>query len=294
MNFKSILSKPKSVLNLYKETKKNCWVNPGHFYSPVVDIESYKADNNASWKGPEQLDGIDLNLDSQKSLAKEFEQYYNDIQFKDTKQSDSRYYFKNDYYSYSDAIVLHSIIRHYKPKNIIEVGSGFSSAVMLDTRDTFKLDNNISFIEPYPDRLKSLLTEKDYSSVTIHESFVQDVSLNEFSKLDKGDILLIDSTHISKTNSDVNYILFKILPKLKPGVLIHFHDVFTSFEYPESWILEGRSWNEDYILRAFLMNNSKYLIKFFTHHLHMHHSEVFENMPLCYNNFGANIWLEKC
>lgn len=293
MSLKSIFQKPQRIKKLYQSTKQNCYVPPGHFYSPIVDINTIERNDNQIWKDSKEIKGIELNLIEQKSLAKSFQDYYAEIPFKSTKQSNLRYYFDNSYYSYSDALVLYFFIRHFNPKKIIEVGSGFSSAVMLDTRDKFNLTNEISFIEPYPERLNSLLTKEDYSSVKIHESFVQNVSIQEFKKLQKGDILLIDSTHISKTGSDVNHILFHILPELNAGVLIHFHDVFTGFEYPESWILQGRSWNEDYILKAFLMNNSEYKIKFFTHHLHQHHKDVFKEMPLLYKNHGANIWLEK-
>jgi len=293
MNIKSILRKPFRIIDLYQSTQQNCFVAPGHYYSPIVNLSNYKINNNQKWKDGNSLNGIDLNIEEQKLLVKEFESFYPDVPFQVEKQDSLRYYFNNSYYSYSDALILHFFIRKFQPKNIIEVGSGFSSAVMLDTRDCFKLNNRLAFIEPYPERLKSLLNKSDYSTTTIHEKFVQDVPLDEFKRLEKGDILLIDSTHISKTDSDVNYILFEILPILKPGVLIHFHDVFTAFEYPENWIMEGRSWNEDYILRAFLMNNSAYKIKFFTHHLHQHHREVFNKMPLLYKNHGANIWLEK-
>ena len=88
---------------------------------------------------------------------------------------------------------------------------------------------------------------------------LQDVDLKEFDKLKSGDVLFIDSTHVSKIGSDVNYLFFEILPRLHRGVYIHIHDIFYPFEYPKDWIDEGRAWNENYILRAFLniMRNLK-------------------------------------
>jgi hypothetical protein len=293
MSIKSILSKPTRMYKLYKAAKENCFVPPGHFYSPDVNVKEVKKDENRIWDNSKEIQGVNLNSSEQINLIKEFEQYYNDIPFSDEEKDTLRYYFKNTYYSYSDAIMLYSFIRHYQPQNIIEIGSGFSSAVMLDTKDIFKLDTTITFIEPYPIRLKSLLTAQDKNSYKIIETGVQAVPLDEYRKLTKGDILFIDSTHVSKTGSDVNHIIFEILPILQSGVLVHFHDVFSSFEYPKNWVYEGRSWNEDYILRAFLMNNNSYSIKMFTHYLHTHHKESFKNMPLCYKNFGANIWIEK-
>jgi hypothetical protein len=185
-------------------------------------------------------------------------------------------------------------MRHFKPKRIIEIGSGHSSAVMLDTNELF-FNNQIdlTFIDPYAERLYGLMTKIDKKETTIIESDVQKVSINVFKKLQAGDILFIDSTHVSKTGSDVNYILFEILPILKSGVLIHFHDVFYPFEYPKEWVFQGINWNEDYILRAFLMYNNNFEIILFSEYLYRYHKNFFKEMPLCYDNRGCNLWIEK-
>jgi predicted O-methyltransferase YrrM len=187
------------------------------------------------------------------------------------------------------------MIRHARPRKIVEVGSGYSSCVILDTNEIF-LNNtvNCTFIEPYPKRLFSLVKEDDKSHFELIEKNLQDVDLKQFQQLSNNDILFIDSTHVSKTNSDVNYILFKILPSLQPGVLIHFHDILYPFEYPKAWLYEGRAWNEAYILRSFLQYNSSFKIEFFNTFLEHFHSALFlEKMPLCMKNTGASIWLRK-
>src|SRR5690606_33895195 len=101
------------------------------------------------------------------------------------------------------------------------------------------------------------------------------------------DILFVDSSHVLKTGSDVNHLLFQILPILKKGVLVHFHDIFYPFEYPKEWILSGRSWNEIYALRAFLTYNSNFKILLFSHFIHKKHSLAFGKMPLAYKNWGG-------
>jgi len=99
---------------------------------------------------------------------------------------------------------------------------------------------------------------------------------------------------VSKLNSDVNRIFFDLLPSIKKGVLIHFHDIFWPFEYPKEWIREGRAWNEAYLLRAFLEFNDSYEIVFFVSYMHTFHTELLqEQMPLCLKNSGANIWIRK-
>ncbi len=207
-----------------------------------------------------------------------------------------RYFFDNPAYSYSDAIVLYSMIRHLNPKMIIEVGSGYSSCVTLDTNELFFNSSIIcKFIEPYPDLLLSLVKDQDKERITIFPSRLQDIELKEFEDLGRNDILFIDSTHVSKVNSDVNRLLFEILPRLAPGVHIHFHDIFYPFEYPMRWVYEGRAWNEQYLLRAFLEYNRAYRIVFMNSFLERFNKDAFKKyMPLCLKNTGGSIWIEKC
>ena len=127
----------------------------------------------------------------------------------------------------------------------------------------------------------------------IIEKKVQEVALDFFRELEKGDILFIDSSHVSKCGSDLNYLLFNVLPILNKGVFIHFHDIFFPFEYPKEWVIGGRNWNENYLIRAFLMNNKNYEICLFSHYLHIHHPDIFQNMPLAKKDFGGSLWLEK-
>jgi len=153
---------------------------------------------------------------------------------------------------------------------------------------------NCIFIEPYPARLESLLKKKDREYVTIHQKKLQEVPIEVFKGLNENDILFIDSTHVAKFNSDVNYIFHEILPILAQGVYIHFHDVFYPFEYPQEWLLEGRAWNEQYMLRAFLEYNNNFKIVLFNTYLEsMYESKIKNRFPLLYKNTGGSIWLRK-
>lgn len=215
--------------------------------------------------------------------------------FTDKKISDLRYYFLNGAYSYSDAVFLYCMIRKLNPKRIIEVGSGFSSCVTLDTNELY-FNNQITctFVEPYPALLKSLIKKNDNANIKIYESKLQDIPLDLFNELKANDILFIDSTHVTKFNSDVNYVIHKILPVLAEGVYIHFHDIFYPFEYPIEWLLEGRAWNEQYILRAFLEYNIKFKIVLFNTYLETIFPEKLKNrFPLIFKNTGGSIWIKK-
>jgi predicted O-methyltransferase YrrM len=288
------------VKRLYRETelyKKNSYYPPGHYHSPIVSVDDIRSREASIWKiddSTNEIPAIELNFTGQKALLKDFEKYYSDLPFFDERIDGLRYYYNNHFYSYTDAITLYCFIRHFKPSKIIEVGSGFSSALMLDVRSLF-FNNLIEliFIEPNPERLFSLISNKDKMGTNIIKDELQSVDLTLFKKLKANDILFIDSSHVSKTGSDVNYLLFEILPTLAPGVLIHFHDIFYPFEYLKSWVYSGKNWNENYLLKAFLMYNKCFEIRFFAHFLHTHFKEGFTSMPLCYRNTGGNIWLQK-
>lgn len=285
---------PNSQQNVPEATQ--LFVPPGHFYSPIPSMEEIKKDEAKIFDSMQStIHGVELHEAEQLELLKKFVPFYNQMSFSENKQEGLRYYFENPAYSYSDAIMLHCMMRLLQPNRIIEVGSGFSSCMMLDTNELhFDQEIEMTFIEPYPDLLLSLIKEKDNRNICTIQSRLQDVNIAEFDKLQANDILFIDSTHVSKTNSDVNHLFFNILPRLKAGVYIHFHDIFFPFEYPKEWVYEGRAWNEVYILRAFLQFNTAFKIVLMnTFIANAHQDFLSENMPLCLKNTGGSIWLSK-
>ena len=296
---KSQLNKLPYVKGLYKQVEayeKNAHYPPGHYYSPIISMDEVRAREQQIWKDESaaSIPGVELNLNAQQELLQQLAEYYSDLPFGADKKEGLRYYFENNMYSYTDGIILYSLLRYLKPKRIIEVGSGFSSALMLDVNQHY-FENSIElhFIEPNPQRLYANIGDIEKQNVSIKEKMVQDVPPEYYDRLEAGDILFIDSTHVSKTGSDVNYIFFEILPRLKPGVWIHFHDIFYPFEYPKGWVYQGRNWNENYMLRAFLMSNTDYSVRLFPHYLHLQKPDLFKGMPLAFKNLGGNIWIEK-
>jgi predicted O-methyltransferase YrrM len=283
----------------YDRYAKNPFIRfaaPGHFYSPIPDLGFVIGHKDKLFnRGAAEVPGIEINAGEQVRLIEELSRYYGELPFTPQRTAAHRYYFDNDYFSYGDAIILYSMLRQYRPRQIIEVGSGFSSAVMLDTETLFLGGaTELTFIEPYPERLYSLLTEQDRQKHEVIEAIVQDVPAARFSGLAAGDILFIDSSHVAKVGSDVVYLLSEVLPRLSPGVLVHFHDVFWPFEYPEEWIREGRAWNENYVLKAFLQFNTSFKIMCFNSYLGIHHEAVMEQrLPLFMKNTGGSLWLEK-
>lgn len=272
------------------------FVPPGHFYSPMPSPEEVARDAERIYPAPPRtLPGIDLREDAQMALLERFLPLYGEMPFSSQPKPGLRYGFENGAYSYADAILLHCMIRHLAPKRIIEIGSGHSSCVSLDTNERY-FGGRIEavFIEPYPDLLRSLLKPGDAERIRIIPSRLQDVPAGLFATLQANDILFIDSTHVGKIGSDVNFIFAEILPALQPGVRVHVHDIFYPFEYPRYWVDEGRAWNEAYMLRCFLQYNARFRIELWSHFVALFHEDwLAQHMPLCLRNPGASIWLQR-
>ncbi|MBV8801226.1 MAG: class I SAM-dependent methyltransferase [Alphaproteobacteria bacterium] len=278
------------------KNRVRCTYPPGHYYSPIVDPDSLDKEKlSARSLSPSLIPGI--NIDGQKMLT-----FWNrnadtiaGTPFPIDAAPGFRYYSDNNIYPIGDATILRAMLADKRPVRMIEIGSGFSSACALDTADEFSLPTEFLFIEPYAKRLRSVLRPQDAERVSIVEKPVQEVSLDVFASLNGGDILLIDSTHVLKTGSDVHYELFKVLPVLKPGVYVHFHDIHYPFEYPSEWVFgKNLSWNEIYAVRAFLMHNNDYEIEFFNHYFTAAFTSVIgRTFPKFLANGGGSLWIKK-
>lgn len=280
----------------------------GHPASPIPDMKEVQKRAKTIFRADiTEIPGVNLNTNAQLALLTSLAEYRKEMPLQEEAREGFRYNFNNFFFTGTDAILLYSLLRHYRPKRVVEIGSGFSSAVMLDTREAFpEIGTEFTFIEPYPQRLNALIKDDDKKSCIIIEEFMQDVDISHFTDLRENDMIFVDTSHQMKVGSEVLYLFFEIMPRLKPGVLIHFHDVFWPFEYPQEWIEVGRSWNESYGLRTFLQYNDCFEILFFNSYLgNVHKNIVKEKMPFgdndaVYNkgaggNFyaGGSLWLRK-
>lgn len=266
----------------------------GHFYSPLPSRTEIADAFARGGFGP-PFPGVDLNEAEQFARLERFSTWYSEQPFVEHQKPEHRFYLDNPSYGHYDAIMLYGMLREAQPRRIIEVGSGFSSAAMLDLNDGVLGGRvHFTFIDPDMSRMRKLLRSEDDSRVTLIEKRVQEVPIETFATLAENDVLFIDSSHVSKIGSDVNRLYFDVLPVLAPGVLIHIHDVAGNLEYPRDWLEEGRAWNEQYLLRAFLMHNRNYRIELFTAWLwNVKHELVRAKMPLCARGGGGQMWLRK-
>lgn len=267
------------------------------YYSPLPDLQEVerRADELFSKKRTDLGPSIDLRVEHQIALLRELAGYYGDFDWPDQPGHDHRFYLNNGFFLAADALALHACLRHYRPNRVIEIGAGFSTALMLDVDDRF-LGKSLDFtvVEPEPDRLQQLLRPEDNDRLKLLRARAQDVPLGLFDDLEPNDFLFIDSSHVAKVGSDVNHLLFEVIPRLAPGVIVHIHDIMWPFEYPKAWILEGRAWNEAYMVRAFLQYNASFQILLFNNFAGYCLTDlVRELMPRFLENKGGSLWLRK-
>lgn len=273
------------------------WRPPGHFYSPIPSLYDLEKQADVLWPGesPKELPGVELRPDEQLATFSQIAKLANAFEIYEQPTEPWRYYSDNVAYGAGDALTLHGMLRMIRPRRLIEIGSGHSSAMTLDTVEHYLGgQTELTFIEPYPELLESLLHPGDRAAITIVPSQLQRVPLDTFAALQDGDVLFIDSTHVLKTGSDVAWLYSTILPALNEGVWVHIHDMFYPFEYPQAWVMEGRAWSEVYLVRAFLAFNSDFEVVLFNDWLGQFHRDRIEaELPAMLANTGGALWLRR-
>lgn len=254
-----------------------------YFKSPLPVIKEL---DDEIWRKTEDT-GIRWNEEFGLSLLEKLSKYSGEfLELVDSNQFDN----ENPAFIYQDAAVYYSMIRHFKPKNIIEVGGGYSTKIA----SLACLKNgltNLTCIEPYP---RDFLKQGFPGLTELIEQPVQKVPTSKFKELGDSDILFIDSTHVSKIGSDVNYLFLEVLPQLNKGVIIQIHDIFLPFPFMYNWIKDLQLfWNEQYILHAFLIGNYDFEVMFGNHYMMSKHPEtlkkIFDKEPMRAGSF----WMRK-
>ncbi len=274
-------------------------VTPNHFYQPVPDTTKLK-DN--LWSEHSELVGIDINETKQLELLSLFVSRFR-TEYEHFPKSKTtvphEYYLNNGNFESVDAEILYCMIRNFKPRRIFEIGSGYTTylsaqAVLQNAEEDNSYQCELVAIEPYPNEtlkagfpgLTSLLTKE-----------VQDIPLSEFKKLEEHDILFIDSSHVLKIGSDVQYEYLDILPRLNKGVIIHVHDIFLPAEYPKKWVLHDRRfWTEQYLLQALLAFNSSFEVLWAGSWMHLKYPERLEAAFSSYQRnktLPGSFWLRR-
>lgn len=241
---------------------------PGHFYSPIVDAAGVRGepDRHRIWPSPApDPSGIDLREAAQLDLLDRLAEHRFDVE----AGPEPRYDPANDQFPPHDAAVLYAMVRHLRPRRVVEVGSGWSTTVTTAAVRDGDLAAPITCIEPYPSDVVRTLGH----GVTLREEKVEHTPFAVFAALGPGDVCFIDSSHVVKTGSDVTHLFLEVLPRLAEGVVVHVHDVFIPEDYPEGWVRNGFNWNEQYLLQAFLIGNQRAHVLLMNHWSALRHPE---------------------
>jgi glycosyltransferase involved in cell wall biosynthesis len=227
-----------------------------HYHEPTYSSEQIFRDPDA----PRALVGIDWNLDGQKQLLAQFD-FAEALRSLEGRRCGGRtFHYSNGYCGPGDAEALYCMIRHFKPRNIVEVGCGQSTVVAhLAIEDAKAADSRYSCrqicYEPYENPWLEGL------GVEVKRELIERSDLALFRSLSPGDIVFIDSSHALRPMGDVEFEFLHILPNLPKGVIVQVHDIFSPRDYPAQWLnVERRFWNEQYLLEAFLSFNDEFEI----------------------------------
>ena len=245
-------------LFLSKSILKKIGIFPltSNYYEPSFNFDNLK--KNLSEK--RNLPGINFNIENQIKNLKQLD-YKKELENLNLKNNSPNFNFNidNNFFEAGDAEIYYQMIRYHKPKKIIEIGSGQSSLIAMEAINNNKqIDNfitELTCIEPFENKW---LEKND---IRVIRKKVEEIDTDIFTDLNKGDILFIDSSHVIKPQGDIVKIFLEILPKLKSGVIIHIHDIFSPRDYLENWLkIENRFFNEQYLLEGILDNSSRYKI----------------------------------
>ena len=277
----------------FDELQRRGWhVQPNHFYWPLNDVE-FLAENRALWHERGAPRGIDWDLDGQIELVRRFAPVLRELDdVPDELPADApEFAWGNSSFSGADAIAYYGVIRTLQPRRVVEVGSGWSSLVLKRALARNDGDCAVTMVEPFPN-------EEVWAGVpaewTLHRRLLQHADLELFDALEPGDVCFYDGSHCVRTGSDVNWLVFEVLPRLARGVWVHFHDLFWPDDYADDWIFqEGLSWNEQYLVQAFLMHNDSYRVRLANRLLFR---ERRQELAAAYPRGaldGGSVWLEK-
>ena len=271
-------------------------LTPNHYHFPIPDTSRLP---ETLWTRQSDLPGLDMNAEGQLALLDRLiERYGSEMTGLPRAARDARsgFYLENNHFETVDAEIYYGLIRDRSPGRILEVGSGFSTRLALlalDKNGQVGRPGRITVCDPTP---PGWAKSGEGALERIIASRVQDLSLDEFSRLTASDMLFIDSSHVLAIGSDVQFLFLEVLPRLAPGVLVHVHDIFIPAEYPKYWVRDRlRFWNEQYLLQAFLAMNDRFRVIWASHWMSLQHPD---RLARAIPSFGpgrspGSFWMER-
>ena len=271
-------------------------VQRNDYYSPLNDCDFL--DQNADlWRNNPDPAEIDWRVAAQLETVREISRYTSELwDIPATPPLDGSHFgWNNNFWNNADAIAQYGLVRSRKPRRYVEVGCGWSSLLLqqaLERNQREGATTGVTLVEPYPNPSIFKHLPADWR---IHHVMLQRATLDVFDQLEAGDVLFYDGSHCARAASDVTWFFFRILPRLQPGVIVHLHDIHLPEDYSNDVLFErGQTWNEQYVLQAFLMHNTAYRVLLANRYLFHRQPEALQH--LCQGlqpAVGCSFWMEK-
>ena len=265
---------------------------PRHFYSPIADPDTANGTDFSKEMYP--IDDLNYSESASLDFLKSISEYSDELarEFPAAAPGGTDFNWDNPFFAGLDAAALYTMVRKIRPQRIVEVGSGYSTHISVRALER-NGQGKLTSVEPNPTANLLKLSNR----IQNIQCRIQEAPTEIFASLGPGDILFIDSSHVSCLGSDVNFEIFEILPGLPAGAIVHFHDVFLPFEYPREWVVNRRwSWNEQYLLYAFLRMNESFEIWMPNSYvIRRHPARVSAAVPFLdvLATPGSSFWLQK-
>jgi predicted O-methyltransferase YrrM len=261
-------------------------------YTPVPVVDP----GDDPWSRPASLVGVDIDLDAQlEFFDSALAPYLAEFTPRQTQAADGEFYLWNGYYQGVDAEVLYAMMRHLKPKRVLELGSGFSTLVTATACARNASEGRpceLIAVDPEP-----RVSPRVGGFARIDYRRTESLPLERYLELGPGDVLFVDTSHAVKLGSEVNFLVLEVLPRLRPGVIVHFHDIFLPFEYPREFFERGTYLSEQYLLHAFLIDNPSYTILLAVQALCREHAahltKAIPSLAADRENYPSAFWLVR-
>jgi hypothetical protein len=269
-----------------------------HYYQPLPEYENVPLQ---FFDLPHHCPGFEMDKDDFSAQLQQLGVYSNECVWPETTNKPGEYYTQNYQFGYSSAVLLFTMIRANASKRVVEIGSGFSSQVSFEAlcKNHAMNDIKLTCIEPYPSDWLEDFAASHPTSVHLLKMKAQDIDLNTYLSLEAGDVLFIDSSHVSKLASDVNFLYLQVLPLLDRGIIIHVHDIYIPYEYPKIHFFGKPKyfWNEQYMLQAFLSHNSAFQVLLPGYYVQKDMPDVFHTAFPAFNpqqhRLTSSFWMKK-
>lgn len=174
------------------------------------------------------------------------------IQKADKVQDPSQPGWNNGFLPGLDIAALYTLLAELKPGRYVEIGSGNSTKVAHKVKKDLGLDMEIISIDPFP------RAEIDHLADKVIRTPFEQLDNTFLKELKENDVLFVDNSHRVFPNSDATVFFMEVLPELKKGVVVHVHDIYIPYDYPQ--FMCDRFYSEQYVLAAFLLANPHHYV----------------------------------